>query len=338
MDPADRQKCTRPRPRADQPVGQRAPLPVALGPEIAGVVQPRGPVRPADYADRPVPVTVGTGAIDRIESLRLVRGMTEADYARLAPLVAALPPGTALNINTAPPEVLAAVLPTATPGNVARLAGVEAVALRVSFTGDLEWELHVAEPDQTRLYAALLEAGKPLGAGPVGSRALMSLRLEKGYGSWGRDYSPEYWPQECGLAGLIRADKDFLNHDGWRAIAGHPARERMVLLEIDTVEADASGGEPIFLPDGTPAGQVSSGGYGHTVGRSLALAYLKAGLAQPGTALEVWLLGRPHGARVLERPPFDPEGLRQRGCPPRSAGAGGRDRTRKGYSGAHAPS
>lgn len=112
----------------------------------------------------------------------------------------------------------------------------------------------------------------------------------------------------------------------------------MVLLEIDTVEADASGGEPIFLPDGTPAGQVSSGGYGHTVGRSLALAYLKAGLAQPGAALEVWLLGRPHGARVLERPPFDPEGLRQRGCPPRAAGAGGRDRTRKGYSGAHAPS
>lgn len=96
-------------------------LPVALGPEIAGFVQPRGPVRPADYADRPVPVTVGTGAIDRIESLRLVRGMTEAHYARLAPFVAALPPGTALNVNTAPPGVLAAVLPTATPGNVARL-------------------------------------------------------------------------------------------------------------------------------------------------------------------------------------------------------------------------
>jgi dimethylglycine dehydrogenase len=193
------------------------------------------------------------------------------------------------------------------------VAGVEAVALRVSFTGDLGWELHAAEADQIRLYSALIEAGKPLGAGPVGSRALMSLRLEKGYGSWGRDYSPEYWPQECGLAGLVRTDKTFLNHEAWRAIAECPARERMVLLEIDTTDADAAGGEPIFLPDGTPAGQVSSGGYGHTVGKSLALAYLKPGHAAPGTALEVWLLGRPHGARVLAKPPFDPEGLRLRG-------------------------
>ena len=193
------------------------------------------------------------------------------------------------------------------------VAGVEAVALRVSFTGDLGWELHIAEADQTRLYSALIEAGKAIGAGPVGSRALLSLRLEKGYGSWGRDYSPEYWPQECGLAGLIRRDKTFLNHDGWRAIAARPARDRMVLLEIDATEADASGGEPIFLPGGKPAGQISSGGYGHTVGKSLALAYLKAEHATPGTALEVSLLGRPHAARVLDRPPFDPDGKRLRG-------------------------
>ncbi|PKQ12160.1 MAG: dehydrogenase [Alphaproteobacteria bacterium HGW-Alphaproteobacteria-1] len=193
------------------------------------------------------------------------------------------------------------------------VAGVEAVALRVSFTGDLGWELHIAEADQTRLYSALIEAGKAIGAGPVGSRALLSLRLEKGYGSWGRDYSPEYWPQECGLAGLIRRDKTFLNHDGWRAIAARPARDRMVLLEIDATEADASGGEPIFLPGCKPAGQISSGGYGHTVGKSLALAYLKAEHATPGTALEVSLLGRPHAARVLDRPPFDPDGKRLRG-------------------------
>jgi dimethylglycine dehydrogenase len=193
------------------------------------------------------------------------------------------------------------------------VAGVEAVALRVSFTGDLGWELHIAEADQTRLYSALIEAGKAIGAGPVGSRALMSLRLEKGYGSWGRDYSPEYWPQECGLAGLIRPDKPFLNHESWRAISDNAPRDRMVLLEIDATEADASGGEPIFLPGGTAAGQVSSGGYGHAVGKSLALAYLKAEHATPGTALHVSLLGRADDARVLEHPPFDPEGLRLRG-------------------------
>ena len=81
------------------------------------------------------------------------------------------------------------------------VAGVDYIALRVSFTGDLGWELHCAEADQARLYTALLDAGKLIGAGPVGSRALMSLRVEKGYGSWGRDYSPEYWPQETGLGG-----------------------------------------------------------------------------------------------------------------------------------------
>ena len=144
----------------------------------------------------------------------------------------------------------------------------------------------------------------------------MSLRLEKGYGSWGRDYSPEYWPQESGLAGLIRADKDFLNKAAWEAIAGNAPRERLHMLEIVAEEADASGGEPVFLPDGTPAGQVSSGGYGYSVGRSLALAYLGADIAGPGERVHVAILGRPHEARVLSRPPFDPDGHRLRDTVP----------------------
>jgi dimethylglycine dehydrogenase len=193
------------------------------------------------------------------------------------------------------------------------VAGVEVVALRVSFTGDLGWELYCAAEDQVTLYTALLEAARDAGGGPVGSRALMSLRLEKGYGSWGRDYSPEYWPQESGLAGLVKADKDFLNKAAWQAIADRPARETMVMLAIETEGADASGGEPVFLADGTPAGQVSSGGYGYTVGQSLALAYLKAGMAAPGDTVEVALLGRPHRAHVLAAPPFDPAGERLRG-------------------------
>lgn len=193
------------------------------------------------------------------------------------------------------------------------VAGVDCVALRVSFTGDQGWELHCAEADQQALYTALLEAGRDLGAGPVGSRALMSLRVEKGYGSWGRDYSPEYWPQESGLAGLIRADKPFLNRDAWLAVKDKPPRDTMVMLEINAADADAQGGEPVFLPDGTPAGQVSSGAYGYSVGKSLAIAYLKAGLVAPGDELRVAILGGSVPARVLHRPPFDPEGNRLRG-------------------------
>ncbi|NNL74110.1 MAG: FAD-dependent oxidoreductase, partial [Silicimonas sp.] len=192
------------------------------------------------------------------------------------------------------------------------VAGIDVVAIRVSFTGELGWELHAAEADQTALYTALLDAGKEFDAGPVGSRALMSLRVEKGYGSWGRDYSPEYWPHESGLAGLIKPEKDFLNKDAWLAIRDKPAREIMSFLEIETEDADALGGEPVFLPDGTPAGQVSSGAYGYTVGKSLAIAYLKAGVAGPGDRVSVAILGRPHAARVLDHPVFDPKGHRLR--------------------------
>jgi dimethylglycine dehydrogenase len=196
------------------------------------------------------------------------------------------------------------------------VAGIDVVAIRVSFTGDLGWELHCAEADQQALYTALLEAGRAEGAGPVGSRALMSLRLEKGYGSWGRDYSPEYWPQESGLDGLIKADKDFLNKAAWEAIRDRAPREEMALIEIDPTVADASGSEPIFLPDGTPVGQVSSGGYGYSVGKSLALCYLKAGRVAPGDTVHVAILGRPHTARRLAEPPFDPQGLRLRDVAP----------------------
>lgn len=192
------------------------------------------------------------------------------------------------------------------------VAGVPVTALRVSFTGDLGWELHCREGDQAALYAALLAAGAPLGAGPVGSRALMSLRLEKGYGSWGRDYGLEYWPQESGLSGLIREDKEFLNKAGWLAVKDKPIRERLVLLDIAAEEADASGGEPIFLPGGRAVGQVTSGAYGYHVNRSLALAYVADDVAMPGAVLEVAILGRPHRATVLPEAPFDPQGLRLR--------------------------
>jgi dimethylglycine dehydrogenase len=191
------------------------------------------------------------------------------------------------------------------------VAGVPCIALRVSFTGDLGWELHCAEADQARLYGALLEAGKAVGAGPVGSRALMSLRVEKGYGSWGRDYSPEYWPQETGLAGLIKMDKDFLNKGAYAAIADLPPREVLRTVVIEATTADATGNEPIFDLDGKPSGKVSSGAYGYHVGQSLALAYLRPDIAA-GAELEVMVLGRPHRARVLAGAAFDPEGKRLR--------------------------
>lgn len=192
------------------------------------------------------------------------------------------------------------------------VAGVRCIALRVSFTGDLGWELHCAEADQLPLYTALLGAAAAKGAGPVGARALTSLRIEKGYGSWGRDFSPEYWPQECGLDRLIRHDKPFLNHAACAEVMQRPARELLRCIEVQATTADASGNEPIFDAAGRPAGKVSSGAYGYHVGKSLALAYLRPEIS-PDEPLSVMVLGRPHPARMLAEPAFDPEGKRLRG-------------------------
>lgn len=196
------------------------------------------------------------------------------------------------------------------------LAGVKCLALRVSFTGDLGWELHCAAQDQLRLYEALIEAGKEFGAGPVGGRALMSMRVEKGYGSWSREYSPEYFPHEVGFEGLCKMDKDFLNKPATAQAMSKPTRENLVLIHIDeeavtASNADATGGEPIFK-DGKGIGRVTSGTYGYSVGMSLALGYVRSGEAAPGDAVEVMVLGRPHKARILHEPPFDPKGEKLR--------------------------
>ncbi len=193
------------------------------------------------------------------------------------------------------------------------IAGIEAVILRVSFSGDLGWEVYVPVERQLALYDAILDAGQGLGVCPVGSRSLLSLRVEKGYGSWSREYSPEYWPQEVGLDRLIKLDKpEFLGREAYIALKDKPPREKLIIAEVDTDNADASGGEPVFLRDGTPVGRVSSGAYGHTVGKSLALCFIKTEYAVPGTGLDIAILGLPHAAKILEKPPFDPEGTRLR--------------------------
>ena len=193
------------------------------------------------------------------------------------------------------------------------VAGVKCVAIRVSFTGDLGWELHCAQEDQVQLYTALLQAAGDVGGGPVGGRALGSLRIEKGYGSWGREYSPEYWPQEVNLDRLVKMDKEFLHKDAYRAVMETAPRERLSIFEVEVTDnADATGGEPIFLPDGTSVGRVTSGAFGYSVGKSLALGFVKDGTAMPGDTVEIFILGKAHKATVLAEPPFDPKGEKLR--------------------------
>ena len=192
------------------------------------------------------------------------------------------------------------------------VAGISCIALRLSFTGDLGWEVYCSEANQAQLFAVLLKAAQEHGGGPVGSRALGSLRLEKGYGSWGRDYSPEYWPHESGLGGLVRSEKQFLNRSAWEAVSANQPRYMLCMIEIDTTEADASGNEPIFDENGNPIGNVTTGGYGYFVEKSLAIGYIETQAYRPGATVHVAILGRDVPARILAQPPFDPDGLRMR--------------------------
>ena len=124
----------------------------------------------------------------------------------------------------------------------------------------------------------------------------MSLRLEKSYGSWDRDYSPEWWPHENCLEGLIKTDRDFLNKNAYLALADRLVCETLKLFEIDADTSDVSVCEPIFLPDGTPVGQVTSGAYSYHVDKSLALGYIKAGAVAPGEVVHIAVLGCLHAA------------------------------------------
>ena len=195
------------------------------------------------------------------------------------------------------------------------IAGVKCLALRISFTGDLGWELYCEANKQQILYEALIQEAVNKRGGPVGTRALMSLRIEKGYGSWSREYSPEVWPHECGLDKLCKFDKYFLNKEKLEENLKTNPRESLRLIHLNEEDcnssnADATGGEPVFK-NGKGLGRITSGAYGYTVGMSLALGYLKD--TKPGDNVEVMVLGKPHRGKVLGSSPFDPEGKILRG-------------------------
>ena len=184
--------------------------------------------------------------------------------------------------------------------------------VRISFTGDLGYEIYLPEEHQLAVYEQILEQGRDLGIAPVGARALGSLRIEKGYGSWGREYSPEWWPSESGLDRLVKLDKgDFMGREAALRLSNQPPREVLCNLRVETESVDPVGGEPIFK-DGKPVGRISSASYGFTVGATVALGYVRYEHAKPGNSFTVEVLGDPRPASILEEPLFDPRGERLR--------------------------
>jgi dimethylglycine dehydrogenase len=189
--------------------------------------------------------------------------------------------------------------------------GVPAIVARISFSGELGYEIYVAPPYQLRLAEAIEEAGADLGLRWYGARALMSLRLEKAWGVWTLDYRPDFTAAESGLDGLIRWDKEFVGKQAALAERASGPKRRLVTLVVDTADIDVCNDEAILVGD-TAVGYVSSGGYAHGVGKSMAFGYVPPGLATAGTRVEIEINGERYPAQIQGGPLYDPQGLRMR--------------------------
>ncbi len=188
-----------------------------------------------------------------------------------------------------------------------------AIVQRVTYTGDLGYEVYVPARFQVALYEALMEAGRDLGLTPFGMRAMMSLRLEKSFGSWLREFKPDYTPAETGLDRFISWRKnDFIGRDAAMAERENPPKRRLSTLVVDALDADVWGDEPIWR-DGEVVGFVTSGGYAHTVKKSVALGFVPVEMIREGAEFQIEILGELKPARLVTQPLFDPDGARMRG-------------------------
>jgi 4-methylaminobutanoate oxidase (formaldehyde-forming) len=193
------------------------------------------------------------------------------------------------------------------------VGNVPVLALRVTYVGELGWELYCPTEYGLTLWDALWRAGKPHGLVAGGYRAIDSLRLEKGYRVWSSDITPEDTPYQAGLGFAVRLNKagGFIGRDA--LVAGGPEPDRrLCCLVLDEPLMVALGNEPIRV-NGEVAGRVTSGGYGYAVAKSIAFGYLPAALSGVGQRAEVEIAGEWVGADVATEPLYDPTGERVRG-------------------------
>jgi dimethylglycine dehydrogenase len=186
---------------------------------------------------------------------------------------------------------------------------VDVFMLRVNFVGALGWELHFPMVYAHHLFDALFSAGRDLGIGMVGMRAMESLRMEKSYRMWGSDMTRDYTPFETSLDRFVRMNKgDFIGKAALEAQLARGVPNRFVTLEVhDVKDADPLGNEPLFDADGKMIGRATAGYYGHTLRKSLAIGYVKPAFATVGTQLQIEILGERKRATVLVDSPYDPE-------------------------------
>ncbi len=185
---------------------------------------------------------------------------------------------------------------------------------RVSYTADLGYEIFTDHMSVRHLWTTLMDAGADLGLRAFGMRAMMSLRLDKWFGSWGREYSPDYTPCETGLERFIRwnKDADWIGRAAASAEKAAGPKRKLVSFVVDADDADVVAWEPIWL-DGAVVGFCTSGGFSHYTGLSVAQGFLPADRVVDGLAVEIEILGQRRAAKVHLAPLFDADGARMRG-------------------------
>ncbi len=185
-------------------------------------------------------------------------------------------------------------------------------ALRVTYVGELGWELYCPTEYGLGLWRAIWEAGQEQGIVAAGYRAIDSMRLEKGYRVWGADITPDETPAEGGVGFCVKLDKgDFVGREALVAAAEDGPRHRLACIVLDDPRRVALGNEPVRV-DGDVVGRVTSGGFGYTVERSIAYAYLPASLVVPGTPVAIEIFGRWVEGEIAAEPLFDQAGERIR--------------------------
>ncbi|MCH7535104.1 MAG: aminomethyl transferase family protein [Bacteroidetes bacterium] len=187
-----------------------------------------------------------------------------------------------------------------------------AMALRLGFTGELGWEIYHKLEYQHDIYDLIMEAGAEFNIINFGIRAMMSLRLEKGYCILGNELNYERTPLAAGLDWAIKFDKEFKGKEALLKMKEEGIPEKLVLMTVDVDNADVFMDEPVYAGDEI-IGRVSSGGYGFTVQKSLALAYIKSENAVVGNSYDIQILGSKRKAVIVNNPIFDPENARLRG-------------------------
>ena len=191
---------------------------------------------------------------------------------------------------------------------------VNCIVQRVSYTADLGYEIYCDPMDQRALWSVLWEAGQAHGMVPFGMRAMMSLRLDKFFGSWLSEFSPDYTPAETGLDRFIawKKNADFIGRAAAEAERAKGPARRLAAFVVDADDADVQGYEPIWL-DGKVQGFCTSGGYSHHAGKSVAQGFVPTDRIQDGLAVEIEILGQMRKARLVTEPLFDADGARMRG-------------------------